>query len=98
MEKNFIIRLTHYVYKADERLHFRETIKFVTFRSFSRFIDLICHDPNYMYEYFITSTSTPSCPFVRWSKQTRKPVGYKGMLRNLVWTDEDKKFDMNTLV
>lgn len=90
MEKNFIIRLTHYVVRGDEKLHFRETVKFVTFSSFARFLDIITNDPNYKYEYFITSTSTPSCPFVRWSKKTRKPIGYNGLLRGLVWTESDK--------
>lgn len=98
MEDKFIIRVTRYYWVGDVRLHYREVYKFDSFSSFSKCIKNILTEDNYRFEYFITSTSTPSCPFVRWSKKTRKPVGFNGLFRGLVWTEEDKKNDIGSLI
>ena len=98
MEDKFIIRVTRYYRVGDVRLHYREVYKFDSFTVFQKCIKNILTEDNYRFEYFITSTSTPSCPFVRWSKKTRKPIGYIGFYRGLVWTEADRKFDINTLI
>lgn len=69
MEKKFIVRYT----VLDSGLHLVRV-----FRSFKWFQDFL-----FRYLLFektsrivITSTSTPSVPFLRWSKKTHRPVGF----------------------
>lgn len=69
MEKKYIIRYT----VLDSGLHLVRV-----FRSFKWFQDFILR--YLLFEktsrIVITSTSTPSVPFLRWSKKTRRPVGF----------------------
>ena len=69
MEKKFIVRYT----VLDSGLHLVRV-----FRSFKWFQDFL-----FRYLLFenstrivITSTSTPSVPFLRWSKKTHRPIGF----------------------
>lgn len=98
MEKNFIIRVTRYYRVGDVLLHYREVYTFDSFTPFQKCIKNILTEDNYRFEYFITSTSTPSCPFVRWSKKSRKPIGYNGLFRGLVWTEADRKINIDCLI
>ena len=92
MEKNFTIRATHHVNIRGERFSFRQSFVFDNFEAFCEYLAMFRHDPRYMYEYIITSTSTPSCPFVRWSKKTRLPIGYKGSFLGLIYNTSDRKY------
>lgn len=92
MEKSFIIRCTHYVNIQGERVHFRQSFVFDNWEAFCEYLALFRHDPRYMYEYYITSTTTPSIPFCRWSKVTRLPIGYDGLFLGLVYKQADRKY------
>ena len=69
MEKKFIVRYT----VLDSGLHMVQA-----FRSFKWFQDFILR--YLLFEkstrIVITSTSTPSVPFLRWSKKTHRPIGF----------------------
>lgn len=96
MENNFIIRVTRYYQSGNVRLHNRQIWSYGTIGDFLYAISLITNNPRYKYEYFITSTSTPSFPFVRWSKKTRLPLEYKGKnndLCGIVWELSDTQFE-----
>lgn len=93
MENNFIIRVTKYYWFGDVRLHSRQSFSFNNWESFCEYLALFRHDPKYMYEYFITSTTTPSIPFCRWSKVTRLPIGYNGLFLGLVYNQSDRKYN-----
>lgn len=96
MENNFIIRVTRYYQSGNVRLHTRQIWDYGTIGDFLYAIRLITKNPRYMYEYYITSTSTPSFPFVRWNKKTRLPVDYNGKYNDLcgvVWQQSDVEFE-----
>lgn len=95
MEKNFIVRTTHYETFGGERYSFRQSFAFDNFEAFCEYMALFRHDPRYMFSYFITSTTTPSVPYCRWSKKTRLPIGYKGMFLGLVYNPSDRKYTRN---
>lgn len=92
MEKNFIIRVTHYANIRGEQIHFRQSFFFDNFEAFCEYLAMFRYDPRYMYEYYITSTTTPSVPYCRWSKKTRKPVGFNGQYLGMVYTKSDRKY------
>lgn len=96
MENAFVIRVTRYYWSGGVRLHTRQNWSYGTLGEFLEVIRLITKNPRYMYTYYITSTSTPSFPFVRWSKKTRLPIECKGKdmdLTGIVFQPSDIKFD-----
>ena len=96
MKNSFIIRLSRYYRIGDDRFHIRQVWDYGSLGEFLEAIRLITKNPRYMYTYYITSTSTPSFPFVSWSKQTRLPVECKGKdmdLTGIVFAPSDIKFD-----
>lgn len=98
MEKNFIVRVTRRFWSGDVRMHYREVWKFSNLREFLKAVHELRNNRQYMYEYFITSTSTPSRPLVRWSKRSRLPVDCRGKnmdLCGLVWSRSDENYDLD---
>lgn len=96
MKKSFIIRVTKYHCIGGARIHIRQIWDYGTLGEFLEAIRLITKNPRYMYTYYITSTSTPSFPFVHWSKKTRLPVECKGKdmdLCGIVWRHSDIEYD-----
>lgn len=96
MKNSFVIRLSRYYSISGDRFHIRQVWNYDSLGEFLAAIRLITKNPRYMYTYYITSTSTPSFPFVRWSKQTRLPVECKGKITDLcgiVWKHSDIQFD-----
>lgn len=100
MENPFIIRVTRYYQSGNVRLHNRQIWDYGTLGDFLYAIRLITKNPRYKYEYYITSTSTPSFPFVRWSKKTRLPLVCKGKnvdLCGFVWQLSDRQYENDEL-
>ena len=95
MEKNFIIRATHHANIKGESYTFRQSFVLDNFEAFCEYLAMFRHDSRYMYEYDITSTTTPSIPYCRWSKRTRLPIGYKGNFIGLVYNTSDRKYTRN---
>lgn len=96
MKNSFVIRLSRYYHFGDDRFHTRQVWNYGTLGEFLEAIRLITKNPRYMYNYYITSTSTPSFPFVRWSKKTRLPLPCKGKnvdICGFVWQPSDIKFN-----
>lgn len=100
MKNSFIIRLSRYYQIGNDRFHIRQIWDYGNLGDFLYAIRLITKNSRYKYEYFITSTSTPSFPFVRWSKKTRLPVECKGKdmdLCGIVWRESDIQYDNDEL-
>lgn len=100
MEKKFIVRFTKYYYSGDVLLHSCVVQKFRYITTFAKFIGELRRNPRYMYKCFITSTTTPDFPLVRWSKKTRMPIGCKegDILLGRVWSSDDLKYKLDDLI
>lgn len=100
MEKKFVVRYTEYYRSGDVVCHFCVVQKFRYVTTFVKFIGELRNNPRYKFNCFITSTTTPDFPFVRWSKKTRLPIGCKSddLLLGKVWSSDDLKYKLDDLI